>query len=105
MYVDDCVEGTVRLFAPISKRSTFGSSELVTINETVSICESFANVSPSGPTCSTLRRVSRAQQRQHEISATLGWEPSTRSPKGWKTTYRWIYDQMVSASPTSARLH
>jgi GDP-D-mannose 3', 5'-epimerase len=98
MYIDDCLEGTMRLFASdYSDPLNIGSSELVTINEMVSICERIAGV--------TLRRtyvldapqgVRGRNSDNTTISAQLGWEPSIPLAEGLETTYRWIYDQLAS---------
>jgi GDP-D-mannose 3', 5'-epimerase len=98
MYIDDCLEGTMRLFASdYSDPLNIGSSELVTINEMVSICERIAGV--------TLRRtyvldapqgVRGRNSDNTTISAQLGWEPSIPLAAGLETTYRWIYDQLAS---------
>jgi GDP-D-mannose 3',5'-epimerase len=98
MYIDDCLEGTMRLFASdYSDPLNIGSSELVTINQMVSICEGIAGV--------TLRRnylldapqgVRGRNSDNTRIAAELGWEPSTPLAVGLETTYRWIYDQLVA---------
>ena len=101
MYVDDCIEGTVRLFA--SDHATpinIGSSELVTINEMVSICESFADVTLKRTYVLDAPQGVRGRNSDNTtISATLGWEPSTSLVEGLEITYRWIYDQLVSGKP------
>lgn len=96
MYVDDCVEGTLKVLAGDSVEPVnVGSSELVSINEMVTIIEEIAGI-----------RV----QRHYKLDAPLGvrgrnsdntlvreiygWEPSTRLADGLERTYRWIFDQL-----------
>ena len=96
MYVDDCVEGTMKVLEGDSAVPVnVGSSELVSINEMVGIIEEIAGI-----------RV----ERQYKLDAPLGvrgrnsdntlvqeiygWEPSIRLADGLERTYRWIFDQL-----------
>jgi nucleoside-diphosphate-sugar epimerase len=98
-YIDDCLEGTLRLFASDHREPlNVGSSELVTINELVSICEEIAGVrlrrryvldAPQG--------VRGRNSDNTTIRAELGWEPSIDLRTGLAVTYRWIFDQLASA--------
>ncbi len=98
MYIDDCIEGTLRLTeSDVVDPINIGSSELVSINQLVDIVSDIAGV--------TL-------ERHHDLSAPqgvrgrnsdntmildrLGWEPTTRLRDGLERTYAWIYDEMVS---------
>jgi GDP-D-mannose 3',5'-epimerase len=105
MYVDDCVEGTLRVTAgnnalPVN----VGSSELVSINQIVSIIEQIAGI---------------AVERIYKLDAPLGvrgrnsdntmireiydWEPSIRLADGLERTYRWIFDQLSASGGTDDR--
>ncbi|MGH9244205.1 MAG: NAD-dependent epimerase/dehydratase family protein [Acidimicrobiales bacterium] len=106
MYIDDCLDGTLRLFASDYREPlNIGSSELVTINEMVSICEEIAAVK--------LRRRYRLDAPQGvrgrnsdntRIRAMLGWEPSIRLRDGLAATYEWIYRQLADAGGRPAAL-
>jgi GDP-D-mannose 3', 5'-epimerase len=97
MYIDDCVEGTLRLTASdITEPLNIGSDELVTINQLVSIVEDIAGVelkrnykldAPQG--------VRGRNSDNTKIEATLGWAPSTSLRDGMERTYRWIHDEMA----------
>ncbi|MBA3464119.1 MAG: NAD-dependent epimerase/dehydratase family protein [Deltaproteobacteria bacterium] len=97
-YIDDCVEGTLRLTASSSRDPlNVGSSEMVTINDMVSLCEQIGGV--------TLRRryvldaplgVRGRNSDNSRIHAELNWEPSIRLAAGLERTYAWIHDQMTS---------
>ncbi|MGO9384004.1 MAG: NAD-dependent epimerase/dehydratase family protein [Mycobacterium sp.] len=105
MYVDDCVEGTLRVAAGDSPLPVnVGSSELVSINQMVSIIEQIAGISvkrnykldaPLG-----VRGRNSDNTMIHEI---YGWEPSIRLADGLERTYRWIYDQLASRQLQTAR--
>jgi GDP-D-mannose 3',5'-epimerase len=100
MYIDDCVRGSQMIMnGPSPEPVNLGSSELVSINQLVSIVEDIAGI--------TL-------ERQHDLSApqgvrgrnsdntqmleTYGWEPSISLREGLERTYAWISDELTSSS-------
>src|SRR5687767_14932443 len=97
MYIDDCIRGTLAIAdSQIIEPINLGSSELVTINELVSIVEEIAGVrlkrtynlqAPKG--------VNGRNSDNSMIRRELGWEPSTRLRDGMERTYRWIHDEYV----------
>ena len=103
MFIDDCVEGTLALAAgrhpdPVN----LGSSELVSINQLVSLAEDIAGVrlrrsykldAPKG--------VRGRNSDNTEIRRVLGWEPSITLRDGLEQTYRWIHDEMAATHPRS----
>ena len=98
MYVDDCVHGTQALAdSDVIEPINLGSSELVTINELVSIVEEIAGLE--------LRREYKLDAPQGvrgrnsdntRILELLGWEPSISLREGLEQTYRWVYDQLAA---------
>ena len=96
MYIDDCLYGTRMLLeSDVEEPINIGSSELVTINELVSIVEEIAGV--------TLKRnynldapqgVRGRNSDNTLILEKLGWEPSIPLREGMEKTYRWIWDQL-----------
>jgi len=97
MYVDDCVEGTLRLMrSDFHDPINIGSDRLVTINELVTIVEKIAGIwldrhykldAPLGV---------RGRNSNNElIRATLGWEPKVSLEDGMAETYDWIYSQIT----------
>jgi GDP-D-mannose 3', 5'-epimerase len=95
-YIDDCVEGTLRLTASdVCDPLNIGSDQLVTIDELVDIVESIAGV--------VLRRnyvlgapqgVRGRNSDNTLIAQLLGWEPCISLEDGLQDTYKWIFDQM-----------
>ena len=93
-YIDDCLVGIDRIMhadALIATPVNLGSSELVSINELVSIVEEIAGV--------TLERtyeldapkgVAGRNSDNTFIESVLGWEPRTPLRDGMAETYRWI---------------
>jgi nucleoside-diphosphate-sugar epimerase len=95
MYIDDCILGIRRIMeSEIEEPINLGSSELVSINELVSLVEGIAGV--------TLRRsynlnapkgVNGRNSDNTKIQEYLGWEPDTRLQDGLARTYAWILDE------------
>ena len=98
--LDDCLLGTERILnSDIVEPLNLGSSELVSINQLVSIVEDIAGVklkrhynvdAPKG--------VAGRNSDNTRIRQLLGWEPSTRLRDGLEKTYAWIHDQMVTGA-------
>ena len=95
-HVDDCVEGTLRIAAgEHAEPLNLGSSELVTIDELVSIVEEIAGVSlrrryrPDAP-----QGVRGRNSDNTLIRDTLGWEPSIGLREGLAGTYAWVAEQV-----------
>jgi GDP-D-mannose 3', 5'-epimerase len=95
-YIDDCVEGTVRLTASeVREPLNVGSEELVTINELVDIVEGIAGVSLTrNYNLSAPQGVRGRNSDNSLIEERLGWAPSVRLQDGLWQTYRWIFDEM-----------
>ena len=99
MYIDDCIDGTLRLMASdVSEPLNIGSSELVTINELVTIVEDIAGVrlrrrynlaAPTG--------VRGRNSDNTRIRDKLGWEPSIGLREGMERTYAWVFQQVKAA--------
>jgi GDP-D-mannose 3', 5'-epimerase len=100
-FIDDCVEGTLRLFeSDHGEPLNIGSSELVSINQLVSLVEEIAGV--------TVRRtynldapkgVRGRNSDNTRIKEVLGWAPSTPLRDGLERTYRWVHDQLAAGRP------
>jgi len=97
MYIDDCVKG-INMLAHctdlIATPINLGSSELISINDLVSLAESIGGVklkrthdldAPKG--------VAGRNSDNTFIKQVLGWEPNTPLRVGLAKTYRWIESQ------------
>ncbi|MEO3761579.1 NAD-dependent epimerase/dehydratase family protein [Mycobacterium sp. B14F4] len=104
MYVDDCVEGTIKVTAGASPVPVnVGSSELVSINQMVSIIEQIAGITVKRDYNLDAPKGVRGRNSDNTlIQEIYGWEPSIRLADGLERTYRWIYDQLVSRQKVTA---
>ena len=104
MYVDDCVEGLIRIMASdYPEPLNLGSDELVTINGLVDMVSKIAGKrftkrhNLAGPQGVRGRNSDNTRLRQ-----LLGWEPTIRLEQGLAITYNWIASQVFSKTAASA---
>ena len=97
MYIDDCTKGIDRIMHCEKLTATpinLGSSELVSINELVTIAEGIGGVKlarhydPTAP-----RGVAGRNSDNTMIQRILGWQPDTPLADGLARTYHWIEQQ------------
>ena len=96
MYVDDCVEGLVRLMASnYSEPLNLGTDRLVTINQLIDLVSSVA-----GKRLKKRHDLSKPQGVRGRnsdntlLNRVLGWEPAITLEQGLTTTYRWIEEEL-----------
>jgi GDP-D-mannose 3',5'-epimerase len=104
MYIDDCMEGTLRVTAGDNAEPVnVGSSELVTINHMVDIIEEIAGINVKRTYKLDAPLGVRGRNSDNTfIRESYGWEPSIRLADGLERTYRWIYDQLATRGDTRA---
>jgi GDP-D-mannose 3',5'-epimerase len=99
LYIDECVEGTVRLL-----RSNFpgpvniGSQEMVTINQLVDLVADVAGKHIGKRHIPGPLGVRGRNSDNRLIKEKLGWAPSQRLRAGLEPTYRWIETQVMRNS-------
>ncbi len=99
MYIDDCVEGLIRLMSSsYGEPLNLGTDRLVTINKLVDLVCSIADkdllkrhdlTKPQG-----VRGRNSDNSRLREV---FGWEPSITLEHGLNITYRWIEGELQKA--------
>jgi len=101
MYVDDCVAGSIMLAeSDVREPLNIGSSELVTINDLVSIVEQIADITLERQYKLDAPQGVRGRNSDNTlILERLGWEPSISLRDGLEKTYTWIHDDMITRSP------
>jgi len=94
-YIDDTIKGTTKLLkSDFCDPLNIGSSEMVTINQLVSIVEDIAGVNLTRKYELAAPKGVRGRNSDNDlIRSVLGWEPSTSLYKGMEETYSWIYSQ------------
>jgi GDP-D-mannose 3', 5'-epimerase len=95
-YVDDCIEGTLRLTrSDVVEPLNIGSAELVTIGELVTMVEDIASVRLERSYDLTAPQGVRGRNSDNElINQLLSWSPQTSLADGLRCTYEWIRAQM-----------
>ncbi|MCX5200251.1 NAD-dependent epimerase/dehydratase family protein [Streptomyces sp. NBC_00237] len=94
-YIDDCVEGTLRLArSQVVEPLNIGSDRLVSINQLFAIVESVAGVRLKHRHIPGPLGVRGRNSDNRRIVKELGWEPETLLTAGLERTYRWVYDQV-----------
>jgi GDP-D-mannose 3',5'-epimerase len=101
MYVDDCVEGLIRIMASdFVDPLNLGTDELVTINELVDLVTEIAGKrlikrhNTSGP-----QGVRGRNSDNSRLQSVLGWTPSISLRSGLTLTYPWIEEQLQATRP------
>ena len=97
-YIDDCLEGTLRLMdSDVAEPLNVGSEQLVTINQLVDIVESIADVKLKRRYKLDAPKGVRGRNSDNTlIRQRLGWAPSIKLETGMRETYSWIHEQMSS---------
>jgi len=100
MYVDDCVEGLIRIMASdYHEALNLGTDELVTINQLMTMVAEAADKqlkihhNLSGPQGVRGRNSENSRTRK-----VLGWEPSIPLQQGLPVTYRWIASELKKST-------
>ncbi len=99
MYVDDCVEGLLRLMASDYRAPlNLGTDRLVTIDELVDlVCKIAGKNLKKQHDLSKPQGVRGRNSDNRRLRETLGWEPSISLERGLATTYAWIENELEKA--------
>lgn len=95
MYIDDCITGIDKLMASdYTNPLNLGRSELVTINQLLSIVEKIADVEMTRKYKLDAPQGVRGRNSDNTlIKEVLGWEPEVDLMEGMEKTYHWIKEQ------------
>jgi nucleoside-diphosphate-sugar epimerase len=97
MYVDDCIQGIHKLVESNYRQPiNLGSSEMVSINQMVTMVEEIAGVKLNRVYKLDAPKGVRGRNSDNTLikSVLNGWEPSIKLRDGLEKTYKWIYDQL-----------
>ncbi|MFC3573666.1 NAD-dependent epimerase/dehydratase family protein [Streptomyces yaanensis] len=96
-YIDDCVEGTMRLArSECAEPLNIGSDRLVSINQLYAIVEQIAGVRLEHRHVPGPLGVRGRNSDNTRVRKELGWEPEVSLLDGLEATYRWVYDQVTA---------
>src|SRR5436305_2829180 len=100
-YVDECVEGTLRLMrSGFTGPVNIGSEEMVTINQLADLIMTVAGKKVSKNHIPGPLGVRGRNSDNRLIQEKLGWAPSQRLVAGLEPTYAWIERQILSNRPS-----
>jgi len=96
MYVDDCVEGLIRLMASNHREAlNLGTDEMVSINHLVDmICKIAGKKLAKRHDMSKPQGVRGRNSDNTLLRKVLGWEPNMPLEKGLAITYKWISSEL-----------
>ena len=99
MYIDDCVEGIVRIMqSDHSDPINLGNEELVTINQLVEyIADASGKRIRPRHDLSQPQGVRGRNSDNSRLESVVGWKPSIPLREGLAPTYRWIEDELRKA--------
>ncbi len=97
MYIDDCIEGILRIMhSDIEEPINLGSDELTTINGLVAMVEDIAGVQlKHNHNLSAPKGVNGRNSDNRLIKKYLGWAPGIRLREGMERTYDWIREKYL----------
>ncbi|PIS02438.1 MAG: NAD-dependent dehydratase [Chlamydiae bacterium CG10_big_fil_rev_8_21_14_0_10_42_34] len=103
MYIDDCLFGIKAIMdSDIIDPINLGSSELVSVNQLVTIIEEIAGIKVKRNYLLSAPLGVRGRNSDNTlIQQKLNWEPTISLKKGLEKTYAWIYDQMLQQNLVS----
>lgn len=104
MYIDDCVEGLIRLMNSEYKEPlNLGTDHLVSVDELVDlVCEIAKKNLIKNHDLTKPQGVRGRNSDNSKLREILGWEPSTTLVQGLKNTYEWIAQQVAKEIGQSA---
>ena len=95
LYIDECIEGTIRLMrSGYQGPLNIGSEEMVSINQLVDLVAEIAGKSIEKKHISGPLGVRGRNSDNRLIAEKLNWEPSRDLRRGLAITYEWIRDQV-----------
>ena len=102
MYIDDCLEGTKKIFSSDLKDPyNLGSDEQVSINQLIDMIETIADFKVKRKYLLDKPKGVRGRSSDNtKINLDLGWAPSIKLIDGLTKTYNWIENQIKSGENT-----
>jgi len=105
LYIDDCIEGTLKLFhSNYREPLNIGSDEQVSINELINITEKISGLKVKRKYLLDKPKGVRGRSSNNDkLKEALKWNYSIKLQDGMKKTYDWIYDNLTNDNPTAEK--
>ena len=105
LYIDDCIEGTLKLFnSDFRDPLNIGSDEQVSINQLIEITENVSNFKvKKNYLLDKPKGVRGRSSNNDKLKEVLKWNYSVKLHEGIKKTYSWIYENMIKNDPESLK--
>ena len=101
LFVDECLEGTIRLTrSDFTGPVNIGSEEMVTINQLAEMVIGISGKKLSIKHVKGPLGVRGRNSDNHLIKQKLGWAPAKSLQDGMRVTYQWIKEQVENAKAT-----
>ena len=103
MFIDDCIEGTKKIFnSDSSEVYNLGSDEQVSINQMIEIIENIANYKVEKNYLLDKPKGVRGRSSDNsKIFTDFNWSPNIKLRIGLEKTYEWIFNQIKSGENTN----
>lgn len=106
LYIDECIEGTIRLTrSDFTGPVNIGSEEMVAINQLAKIIMEISGKNLSVKHITGPQGVRGRNSDNKRIKEKLGWTPSLPLKKGLEATYFWIRSQIEKTKPHIQHSH
>jgi GDP-D-mannose 3',5'-epimerase len=104
LYVDECVEGTLRLMrSEVKDPLNIGSDEMVTINQLVELISEIAGKNVNIKHVPGPQGVRARTSDNKKISQLIGWAPSMNLKQGLVPTFNWIHSQIEQGKSDTSK--
>ena len=102
MYIDDCINGTQKIFdSQINDVLNLGSEEQVSINQLVNMVESISGYSVRKKYLLDKPKGVRGRSSDNsKLKKNINWSPNIKLFDGLEMTYKWIFNQIKSGENT-----
>lgn len=102
MYIDDCINGTQKIFdSQINDVLNLGSEEQVSINQLVNMVESISGYSVRKKYLLDKPKGVRGRSSDNsKLKKNINWSPNIKLFNGLEMTYKWIFNQIKSGENT-----
>lgn len=101
LYIDECLEGTLRLTkSDFTGPVNIGSEEMVTLNQLAAMIMEIAGKKLNIKHISGPLGVRGRNSDNRFIQEKIGWKPALPLKEGLEKTYRWVEEQVLSSKET-----